>query len=132
MQVVQEFDEAKFNFKKALQKEVLFQFEEGPAVKSLNYEPGAKTGASPNLVFINVSPIEYGHVLLVPRVLDNLPQVVDERSLLLALQFTREADNPYFRLCYNSLGAYATVNHLHFQVCISCTMRIEGCGLMTC
>jgi hypothetical protein len=23
---------------------------------------------------------------------------------------------PPLRLCYNSLGAYATVNHLHFQV----------------
>lgn len=30
---------------------------------------------SPHLVYINVSPIEYGHVLLVPRVLDCLPQV---------------------------------------------------------
>ncbi len=24
-------------------------------------------------------------------------------------------DNPYFRLAYNSLGAYGTINHLHFQ-----------------
>jgi GDP-L-galactose phosphorylase len=35
--------------------------------------------------------------------------------MLLALQFAREANNPYFRVGYNSLGAYATVNHLHFQ-----------------
>lgn len=48
-------------------------------------------GASPNLVFINVSPIEYGHVLLVPRALDNLPQLVGPDTLLLALQFAREA-----------------------------------------
>jgi hypothetical protein len=27
-----------------------------------------------------------------------------------------EAENPYFRLGYNSLGAFATINHLHFQV----------------
>jgi len=27
-----------------------------------------------------------------------------------------EAANPYFRLGYNSLGAFATINHLHFQV----------------
>ncbi|MCI85739.1 GDP-L-galactose phosphorylase, partial [Trifolium medium] len=26
-----------------------------------------------------------------------------------------EAGNPYFRLGYNSLGAFATINHLHFQ-----------------
>lgn len=46
---------------------------------------------SPSLVFINVSPIEYGHVLLVPRALDNLQQLVTPSSLLLALQFAREA-----------------------------------------
>lgn len=46
---------------------------------------------SPSLVYINVSPIEYGHVLLVPRVLDNLQQLVTPDSLALALQFAREA-----------------------------------------
>jgi hypothetical protein len=30
-----------------------------------------------------------------------------------------EAGNPYFRLGYNSLGAFATINHLHFQVLIA-------------
>lgn len=35
----------------------------------------------------------------------------------LALNFCHESNNPYFRLCYNSLGAFGTVNHLHFQVC---------------
>lgn len=63
-----------------------------------------------------VSPIEYGHVLLIPRVLDCLPQRIDHKSLLLALQTATEAANPYFRLGYNSLGAFATINHLHFQV----------------
>jgi GDP-L-galactose phosphorylase len=28
----------------------------------------------------------------------------------------REARNPFFRVGYNSLGAFATINHLHFQV----------------
>lgn len=70
---------------------------------------------SPSVVAINVSPIEYGHVLLIPRVLDCLPQRIDHKSLLLALQMAAEADNPYFRLGYNSLGAFATINHLHFQ-----------------
>ncbi|KAK9810352.1 hypothetical protein WJX72_009291 [[Myrmecia] bisecta] len=114
-QVCQPFDDKKFNFTKALQKEVLFQFEEGLSSGKQAYAASALVPASPNLVFINVSPIEYGHVLLVPRVLDKISQVVDPRTLLLALEFCHEADNPYFRLCYNSLGAYATVNHLHFQ-----------------
>jgi hypothetical protein len=70
----------------------------------------------PPQAIINVSPIEYGHVLLVPRVMDCLPQLVDPGTVLLALRFAMEAANPYFRVGYNSLGAYATINHLHFQV----------------
>jgi hypothetical protein len=67
-------------------------------------------------VLINVSPIEYGHVLLVPHALDSLPQAMTASTFMQALHFAREADNPYFRVGYNSLGAYATINHLHFQV----------------
>ncbi len=74
-QVVQPFDAKKFNFTKALQKEVLFQFKARGGGGSIEYEALAPVGASPNLVFINVSPIEYGHVLLVPRALSDLPQV---------------------------------------------------------
>lgn len=63
-----------------------------------------------------VSPIEYGHVLLIPRVLDCLPQKIDHESFLLALYVAKEAADPFFRLGYNSLGAFATINHQHFQV----------------
>ncbi|KAK9844518.1 hypothetical protein WJX74_003514 [Apatococcus lobatus] len=112
--VDQPFDEGKFNFKKALQQEVLFQFD-ASAPGGLTYSASAPVSQSPNLVFINISPIEYGHVLLVPRVLDGLHQVVDQRSMQLALNLCHESNNPYFRLCYNSLGAFGTVNHLHFQ-----------------
>lgn len=55
-------------------------------------------------------------MLLIPRVLDCLPQRIDHKSLLLAVHMAAEAANPYFRLGYNSLGAFATINHLHFQV----------------
>nr|GMD90816.1 gdp-L-galactose phosphorylase 1 [Ipomoea batatas] len=73
------------------------------------------TKSSPSVVAINVSPIEYGHVLLIPKVLECLPQRIDRDSFLLALHMAEEAANPYFRLGYNSLGAFATINHLHFQ-----------------
>lgn len=67
-------------------------------------------------MYQQVSPIEYGHVLLIPRVLECLPQRIDRESFLLALHMAAEAGNTYFRLGYNSLGAFATINHLHFQV----------------
>ena len=66
LQVAQPFDDGKFNFKKALQKEVLFMFE--PAARRITkpaFQPAAAPRTSPSLVYINVSPIEYGHVLLV-------------------------------------------------------------------
>ena len=63
-----------------------------------------------------MSPIEYGHVLLVPRLLDCLPQRIQADTLLLALHMAVEVDNPYLRIGYNSLGAFATINHLHYQV----------------
>lgn len=36
-------------------------------------------------------------------------------ELLLAVQMAKSSDNPHMRVGYNSLGAYATINHLHFQ-----------------
>ncbi|KAI3989334.1 hypothetical protein MKX01_026917 [Papaver californicum] len=114
--VLQPFDGSKFNFTKVGQEEVLFQFEETDGDEA-QFFPSAPidTENSPSVVAINVSPIEYGHVLLIPRILECLPQSIDHKSLLLAIQMASEAGSPYFRLGYNSLGAFATINHLHFQ-----------------
>lgn len=122
-QVCQSWDAKKFNFQKALQQEVLFQYEAGlPSDGKLKFIAASPANDSPNLVLINVSPIEYGHVLLVPQVMSNLTQLIDQASMRLALQFCEHSNNPYFRLCYNSLGAYGTINHLHFQVgCCCCS-----------
>ncbi|KAI3466272.1 hypothetical protein Pfo_022935 [Paulownia fortunei] len=114
--VLQPFDENKFNFTKVGQEEVLFQFEASED-NEVHFFPNARIDIdnSPSVVAINVSPIEYGHVLLIPRILECLPQRIDRESFLLALYMAAEAGNPYFRLGYNSLGAFATINHLHFQ-----------------
>ncbi|GIL85524.1 hypothetical protein Vretimale_13355 [Volvox reticuliferus] len=120
-QVLQPFDPLKFNFTKAAAAEVLIAFrpcvdrQQQPKVLQA-VEPLRNGGADvSNLVLVNVSPIDYGHVLLVPRVLDNLPQALTIETVLLALQFARELGSMNFRVGYNSLGAYATINHLHFQ-----------------
>ncbi|KAK6149351.1 hypothetical protein DH2020_016876 [Rehmannia glutinosa] len=114
--VLQPFDENKFNFTKVGQDEVLFQFEPSEN-NDAQFFPNAPIDIdnSPSVVAINVSPIEYGHVLLIPRILECLPQRIDRESFSLALHMAVEAGNPYFRLGYNSLGAFATINHLHFQ-----------------
>ena len=114
-QVVQDFEPSKFNFTKALQKEVLFVFDLGGKKSSGDEYELKPVVKSPSLVFINVSPIEYGHVLLVPRVLDCLPQQATPDTVLSCLAFVKASKNPYFRAGFNSLGAYGTINHLHFQ-----------------
>ncbi|KAL0824495.1 hypothetical protein Bca101_048172 [Brassica carinata] len=90
-QVLQPFDANKFNFTKVSPEELLFQFEANMPLDADN---------SPRVVAINVSPIEYGHVLLIPQVFDCLPQRIDHKSLLLALHMAVEAANPYFRAYY--------------------------------
>ncbi|KAH1063178.1 hypothetical protein J1N35_028165 [Gossypium stocksii] len=114
--VLQPFDGNKFNFTKVGQEEVLFQFEASEDGE-VQFYPNAPIDVenSPSVVAINVSPIEYGHVLLIPRIFECLPQRIDRENFLLALHMAAEAGNPYFRLGYNSLGAFATINHLHFQ-----------------
>jgi len=115
-QVLQPFDENKFNFTKVGQEEALLRFEPGNERKS-HYYPSLSVSEfdSPNIILVNVSPIDYGHVLLIPNVLDKLPQRIDHASFLLALSMAKEAADPFFRVGYNSLGAFATINHLHFQ-----------------
>ncbi|KAG8472470.1 hypothetical protein CXB51_034277 [Gossypium anomalum] len=108
--VLQPFDGNKFNFTKVGQEEVLFQFEASEDGE-VQFFPNAPIDVENH----QVSPIEYGHVLLIPRILECLPQRIDRESFLLALYMAAEAGNPYFRLGYNSLGAFATINHLHFQ-----------------
>lgn len=45
---------------------MLFQLEASPpGERTASFSAAAPAPASPHLVFINVSPIEYGHVLLV-------------------------------------------------------------------
>lgn len=166
-QVLQDFDENKFNFTKVGQEEVLFRFEHSNDQKSHFFpsSPAVASGAcSPNVLAINasnwvyfmvspssfytlfcyfsrfinympngfrmfddqVSPIEYGHVLLIPRLLDCLPKRIDQERFLLALHLAKEAANPFFRVGYNSLGAFATINHLHFQVSFTQSHSIDG------
>lgn len=116
-EVCQDFDGSKFNFTKADKAEVLFCFENGAgAVTATEFHASKVSGPqAPTAVLINVSPIEYGHVLLCPRVTDCLPQRITPELLLPPLFMAAESRNPYFRVGYNSLGAYATINHLHFQ-----------------
>ncbi|KAI9020390.1 hypothetical protein DFJ74DRAFT_672997 [Hyaloraphidium curvatum] len=69
----------------------------------------------PHMILINASPVVPFHSLLVPRPRAGLPQNLrDWKQVLLPLEVVCTlCTRPDARLLFNSLGAYASVNHLH-------------------
>lgn len=106
--VRQEFDPEQFNFNKIRPGEVLFRLR--------RREPeGPKQWDEDILVLINVSPLEWGHVLLVPQPALGLPQRLLPGTLRAGLEAVLLSLHPGFRVGFNSLGGLASVNHLHLH-----------------
>jgi len=107
MSVSQPVDSTAFNFTKVnAEKEVLFQL--------VNSTDSTRSGE--DRIMINVSPIVKGSCLLTPQVDLLLPQLLTEHSITLALETIFLSSSPSFRLYFNSLCAYASVNHLHWHI----------------
>jgi GDP-D-glucose phosphorylase len=90
-----------FNFNKIDEREILL-------VKEIN-------GTSV-LFLINNSPLTKYHLLIVPEVKENHPQVMTLKCLELAFEIMKSTDDKAIRLGYNSPGALASVNHLHLHM----------------
>ncbi|KAG6802074.1 GDP-D-glucose phosphorylase 1 [Apis mellifera caucasica] len=69
-----------------------------------------------DIIAINVSPIEYCHSLLLPQRNKQLPQVITKYSLFKAIELFSLSSSLYLRVAFNSLCAYASVNHLHWHL----------------
>ncbi|XP_068679480.1 GDP-D-glucose phosphorylase 1-like isoform X1 [Montipora capricornis] len=108
--VCQPFNPEKFNFTKVPSKEVLFE------LCPKNRPMSALGSDDHHIMLINLSPMEYGHSLLAPSVNSGLPQVLTEEGILLGLETAMLSSHRGFRVGYNSLCAYCSVNHLHFHV----------------
>ncbi|XP_035827145.1 GDP-D-glucose phosphorylase 1 isoform X1 [Aplysia californica] len=65
---------------------------------------------------INVSPMEYGHCLLVPDVFGERPQVLTLTALKVAIETLLLCKHRGARLGFNSLCALSSVNHQHFHM----------------
>lgn len=68
-----------------------------------------------SLIIINNSPIEIGHILLVPNCKENLNQVATLDSIRKAIDTLLLSNSNNFIVGFNSLCALASVNHLHFH-----------------
>ncbi len=101
--VMRPFDARGFHFNKPfLSKEIFWE--------------GALRGKPARLLY-NKFPFAPLHGLLVPDPLDKHPQFLTPELHGWAWDVARDAGAaiPGFGLAYNSFGAYASVNHLHFQ-----------------
>jgi hypothetical protein len=98
------FDPHGFHFNKpSLRREVFWQ--------------GELAGVEAELLF-NKFPFVDLHALLVPRRLDNAPQFLQrhQHEAAWAMTETLGCGLPQVGLAYNSVGAFASVNHLHFHL----------------
>lgn len=106
--VVRPFDPSGFHFGKARADERIARF----------YGPSA---ADPSVwcwhaVFVNVSPLAEGHVVLVPDLeLHQLPQVLSHGAVRLLVRFAARGTRQDFKVLFNSLGGWASVNSLHIH-----------------
>ncbi|XP_073974004.1 GDP-D-glucose phosphorylase 1 isoform X2 [Rhodnius prolixus] len=105
--LTQPFDDKVFNFTKLHGQEFMFH------VVHNSLENGSeKIG---NYIAINASPLEFGHSLLLPALFEKLPQILTFGSIEFAICTLLSNHNPAFRIGFNSLCAYASVNHLHLH-----------------
>lgn len=104
------FNELEFNFNKINEKEILF-----------NVRFDATTSSVVSFI-INNSPLTKYHILLVPRLKENLPQLFTQETMHYAIQLLHNLNDSHFRIGYNSPGALASVNHLHLHL-----LYIEQC-----
>ncbi|XP_049840090.1 GDP-D-glucose phosphorylase 1 [Schistocerca gregaria] len=102
--LTQPFDHDRFNFTKIDETEILFELRRK-----------CDTSTNRHCVIINESPLEFGHCLLLPSRLNCLPQIATQHSLQLAIEVMLLSSNPAFRVGFNSLCGYASVNHLHYH-----------------
>lgn len=101
-------DPAAFNFNKARPEERI-------AVMDVAVDEDSEAEAIAVSVMVNVSPLAEGHVLLIPRCEEALAQALTPELLLVGLRLCGLSARPDFRVVFNSLGAFASVNHFHLH-----------------
>lgn len=83
-------------------------------------------------ILVNVSPLMYGHGLLIPYSKKCLPQQLTSEPIQLAIRLLRkcmdDTKNSTFCIGFNSLGAFSSVNHLHLHILYPSQLDHEARG----
>ncbi|KAM4572968.1 GDP-D-glucose phosphorylase 1 isoform 2-T2 [Odontesthes bonariensis] len=115
LSIQQEFNASQFNFNKINPEEVIFEMikdtDRGTALPDEEELPQPCR----MVVLINVSPLEFGHCLFVPDPSCCFPQILTRSAVQVGIESVLLSSDPGFRVGFNSLGAFASVNHLHLH-----------------
>ncbi|XP_033824052.1 GDP-D-glucose phosphorylase 1-like [Periophthalmus magnuspinnatus] len=110
LSIQQEFNDKQFNFNKINPEEIICEM-----TKCVNSRDVLNAPTSKMTVLVNVSPLEFGHCLFVPDPLQCYPQVLTKFAIAVGIESVFLSSDPGFRVGFNSLGAFASVNHLHLH-----------------
>ncbi|MED6272961.1 hypothetical protein CHARACLAT_001925 [Characodon lateralis] len=114
LSIQQEFNPSQFNFNEINGDEIICEtMKDTAGVKDLLN--GQLPQPCKMVVLINVSPLEFGHCLFVPDPSLCLPQILTRTAVQVGIESVLLSSNPGFRVGFNSLGAFASVNHLHLH-----------------
>ena len=116
--IVQPFNENAFNFNKCQDCEILLRCHDHLSTNP--FTNGLTT------FVVNNSPLTKYHSLICPRLKENLPQIITKESIELAIDIVTGLNNRSYRIGYNSMGACASLNHLHMHlICVEEKLYVE-------
>ncbi|XP_010245347.1 PREDICTED: GDP-L-galactose phosphorylase 1-like [Nelumbo nucifera] len=107
-------DHLKFNCMRMQREALLFCVKSGEKTNP-EFVHSSTIPNDATLVIVNVNPVEYGHVFLVPCGINSPPQCMDSRSLEMAIRVAVEINNCCFRVSFDYSPSYAS--GLYFQAC---------------
>lgn len=112
LSIQQEFSAKQFNFNKINPDEIIFEMMKDTQG---GHEKGQLDQPCRMVVLVNVSPLEFGHCLFVPDPSLCFPQILTRFAIQVGIESVLLSSDPGFRVGFNSLGAFASVNHLHLH-----------------
>lgn len=126
LSVQQAFNAKQFNFNKINPEEVILEMTKAAEQETALQENGQSHRHCRMVVLVNVSPLEFGHCLFVPDPSCCFPQILTRFAIQVGIECVLLSSDPGFRVGFNSLGAFASVNHLHLHgYYLSHELRIE-------
>lgn len=122
----QPFDPAAFNFTKIAESEILFKLQ--PDINLIG-----SRGHAPIWAIVNVSPINWCHCLYVIEPDGKCPQRLSPEAVRVGFDLMRLSKLPGFRVMFNSMHAWASVNHLHLHsMNLDHELGMDSCPSIPC